>query len=79
MIVSDKPATTDAMTAILLNALESLAAHQGLTTREIAARCVLSGKVPTFPAYSKEVVNAYASLETELTRGAGVWSGKGVI
>ena len=58
-----------AMTKILLNALESLAAHQGLTVSQIAVRCVLTGKVPTTPAFSREVVQAYAELEQELTRG----------
>ena len=68
MIVLDKP-TTNAMTKILVNALESLAAHQGLTVSQIAVRCILTGRVPTFPAYSREVVNTYAELEQELTRG----------
>ena len=78
MIVLDKPATP-AMNAILIQALEKLAVHQGLTTREIAVRCVLTGRVPTQPAYSREVVQAYTKLEQEFTRGTGSWSGKGVI
>ena len=78
MIVLDKPATT-AMNTILLNALEQLAAHQGLTVPQIGVRCVLAGKVPTAPAFSREVVTAYQKLEAELTRGIGAWSGKGVI
>ena len=57
------------VTKTLLNVLEKLAVSQGLTIGEIAVRCVLAGKVPTTPAFSREVVQAYASLEQELTRG----------
>jgi hypothetical protein len=54
---------------IVLQALEQLAAHQGLTANQAAVRCVLSGSVPVFPTYSRCVVEAYTKLESELTRG----------
>jgi hypothetical protein len=49
--------------SILLDALYRLAQLDGLTTREIAVRCVLTGTVPTTPAFSPEVINAYQKLE----------------
>jgi hypothetical protein len=54
---------------VLVRSLEKLAAHEGLTVLEVAARCVLSGQTPTHPAYSREVVTAHQRLENELTRG----------
>ena len=71
--------TTSAMNKILLSALDQLAVHQGLTVPQIAVRCVLTGKVPSTPAFSREVVNAYQKLEAELTRGIGSWSGREVV
>ena len=65
----ESPRLSPVVTNALLNVLEKLAISQGLTTREIAVRCILTGRVPTFPAYSREVVNTYAELEQELTRG----------
>ena len=78
MIVTDRPAT-NARTAIIPSALEQPVAHQGLTVSQVAVRCVLTGKVPSTPAFSREVIAAYAELEQELTRGIGAWSGKEVI
>jgi hypothetical protein len=49
--------------SILLDALYRLAQLDGLTTREIAVRCILTGTVPTTPAFSPEVINAYQKLE----------------
>jgi hypothetical protein len=54
---------------ILARSLEKLAGHEGLTVLEVAARCVITNHVPVFPAFSREVVSAYARLESELTRG----------
>jgi hypothetical protein len=54
---------------ILAKSLERLSILDGLTVQEVACRCVLVGRVPVFPAYSKEVVSAYQCLESELTRG----------
>jgi hypothetical protein len=54
---------------ILTNALNRLAQLDGLTTREIAARCVLTGSIPTFPAFSREVVTMFGKLEREQVRG----------
>jgi hypothetical protein len=51
--------------SILLDALYRLAQLDGLTTREIAVRCVLTGTVPTTPAYSPEVITAYQKLEVQ--------------
>jgi hypothetical protein len=61
---------TSEVSSILLDALYRLAQLDGLTTREIAARCVLTGTVPTTPAFSREVIAAFSRLETEQTRGA---------
>jgi hypothetical protein len=58
-----------ALNQILTRALEKLSVLDGLTVNECAARCVLTGKIPTFPAFSREVVAAYALLEQEQTRG----------
>jgi hypothetical protein len=57
------------LVSILTRALEKLSVLGGLTVNECAARCVLVGTVPTFPAFSREVVAAYALLEQEQTRG----------
>ena len=54
---------------ILAKSLEKLAVLEGLTVLEVAARCVLTGKVPTVPAFTIEVITTYARLENELTRG----------
>lgn len=54
---------------ILAKSLERLAVLEGLTVNEVAARCVITGQVPTFPAFSRDVVMAYARLESELIRG----------
>jgi hypothetical protein len=54
---------------ILTNALNRLAQLDGLSTREIAARCILTGTIPTAPAFSGDVVNAFQRLELEQTRG----------
>jgi hypothetical protein len=55
--------------SIVLDALYRLGQLDGLTTREIAVRCILTGTVPTLPAFSLNVVNAYQKLEQDLTRG----------
>jgi hypothetical protein len=54
---------------ILFRSLERLAVIDGLTVLEIAARCGLMGRTPTFPAFSSDVVSAFAKLEREQTRG----------
>ena len=53
----------DQTSSILLDALYRLAQLDGLTTREIAVRCVLTGTIPTQPAYTPEVISAYQKLE----------------
>ena len=53
----------------LLDSLEQLSVCQGLTVSQVAVRCVLAGRIPVFPLYSREVVNTYAKLEAEQTRG----------
>jgi hypothetical protein len=58
---------------IVLQAIEQLAAHQGLTADQAAVRCVLTGRIPTFPNYSRCVVAAYTKLETEQTRWGADW------
>ena len=58
-----------ALETILLNALTRLATLEGLTVKEIAARCILAGQTPTVPAFSREVVEAYQMLEQDMTRG----------
>jgi hypothetical protein len=62
-----------ALNQILTRALEKLSVLDGLTVLEVAARCVLTGAVPTFPAFSREVCAAYAKLEAEQTRGGDAW------
>jgi hypothetical protein len=62
-----------ALNQILSHALEKLSVLDGLTVNECAARCVLTGTVPTFPAFSREVIAAYAKLEAEQTRGGDTW------
>ena len=64
----ESPRLSPVVTKTLLNVLEKLAVSQGLTTREIAVRCILAGKVPSTPAFSREVVSIFAELEHELTR-----------
>jgi hypothetical protein len=54
---------------VLAKSLEKLAVLEGLAVLEIAARCVLTGQVPTLPAFSREVVTAYSRLEAEQIRG----------
>jgi hypothetical protein len=49
--------------SILLDALYRLAQLDGLTAREIAVRCILTGTIPTTPAYSPEVISTYQKLE----------------
>ena len=63
------PRLTEETVSILLDSLHRLAALDGLTTREIAVRCILTGTIPTAPANSRDVVNAYQKLEQDLTRG----------
>lgn len=65
---------TGSLTLTLLNALDRLAVLEGLNTQQIAARCVLTGRVPVTPAFRPEVVNAYACLEAELVRGTPAWA-----
>ena len=55
--------TSEQTSSILLDALCRLAQLDGLTTREIAVRCILTGTIPTTPAYSHEVINVYQKLE----------------
>jgi hypothetical protein len=54
---------------IVLAAVNRLAQLDGLNTHEIALRCHITGTIPTAPAFSREVVSAYAMLEAEQTRG----------
>jgi hypothetical protein len=63
------PRLTLEAVSILLDALYRLAQLDGLTTREIAVRCILTGTIPTIPAYSHDVLSAYQRLEQDLTRG----------
>jgi hypothetical protein len=65
---------TGPVVLILLNALERLAMLEGLSSQEIAARCILSGRVPTQPAFNAEVVAAYAKLEADQVRGTPAWA-----
>ena len=55
----------DQTSSIILDALYRLAQLDGLTTREIAVRCILTGTIPTTPAYSPEVIHAYQKLEAQ--------------
>jgi hypothetical protein len=64
--VSPRPT---ALETILLNALTRLATLEGLNVKEIAARCILAGQTPTVPAFSREVVETYQTLEQDMTRG----------
>jgi hypothetical protein len=57
------------LSSIMLNALERLATTDGLNSREIALRCLLTGRIPTCPAFSHEVIACYQKLEHALTRG----------
>jgi hypothetical protein len=57
------------VSSIVLDALYRLATVDGLTTREIAVRCILTGTVPTAPAYSRDVIHTYQTLEQAITRG----------
>jgi hypothetical protein len=63
------PRLTPEVASVLLDSLYRLAQLDVLTTREIAVRCILTGTIPTAPAYSRDVVNAYQKLEQDLTRG----------
>jgi hypothetical protein len=56
---------TGPLTSILLNALDQLAMLEGLSAEEIAARCILMGRVPVAPTFSPKVVTAYAKLEAD--------------
>jgi hypothetical protein len=67
------PRLTEETVSILLDGLYRLAQLDGLTTREIAVRCILTGTIPTMPAYSRDVVSTYARLERDLTRGGENW------
>ena len=58
------------ISSIILDALYRLATLDGLTAREITVRCILTGTVPTTPAYSHDVIRAYQQLEQAITRGA---------
>ena len=66
----ETPRLSPESVSIVLDALYRLAALDGLTVREVAVRCIVAGHVPTFPAYSREVVTVYQKLEQNLTRGA---------
>jgi hypothetical protein len=65
----ETPRLTEESVSILLDALYRLAQLDGLTTREIAVRCILTSTIPTTPAFSRDVMHAYQKLEHELTRG----------
>lgn len=56
----------------VLAALDRLAQLDGLGVNEIALRCFILGRVPSFPAFDRAVVNAYNELEAAQTRGAGL-------
>jgi hypothetical protein len=60
---------------ILTNALNRLAQLDGLTTREIAVRCILTGTVPAVPAFTPDVIRVYAQLEADQVRnGTPAWA-----
>jgi hypothetical protein len=65
----ETPRLSPEAVSIVLDALYRLAQLDGLTTREIAVRCILTGTIPTTPAFSREVVTVYQKLEQDLTRG----------
>jgi hypothetical protein len=65
---------TSALALALLSTLDRLAVLEGLSTQQIAARCILSGRVPAQPAFSVEVVTAYAKLEADQVRGTPAWA-----
>lgn len=65
---------TGALAVALVATLDRLAVLEGLNTQQIAARCVLLGRVPATPAFSPEVVTAYAKLEAEQVRGTPAWA-----
>jgi hypothetical protein len=54
---------------IVLAALDRLATLDGLDANQIALRCYITGRIPTTPAFSRDVVAAYAHLEQAQTRG----------
>ena len=60
---------TGTLEVILLKTLDRLAVLEGLNTEEIAAHCIVVGRVPTVPAFSREVVDAYVKLERDQVRG----------
>ncbi len=64
----ETPRLSPERVSILLDALYRLAQLDGLTTREIAVRCILTGTIPTTPAFSREVVTVYQKLKQDLTR-----------
>jgi hypothetical protein len=53
----------------ILAALDRLGQLDGLGVNEIALRCFITGRVPSFPAFSRSVANAYNELEQAQTRG----------
>lgn len=63
-----QPATTRYELTVIA-ALDRLAQLDGLNTNEIALRCFILGRVPTFPAFDRAVINAYRELEYASTRG----------
>jgi hypothetical protein len=65
----NNPRLTLEAVSTLLDSLYRLAQLDGLTTREIAVRCILTGTIPTTPAFSRDVVQVFQRLENELTRG----------
>jgi hypothetical protein len=65
----NNPRLTLEAVSILLDALYRLAQLDGLTTREIAVRCILTGTIPTTPAFSRDVVQVFQKLEQAQTRG----------
>jgi hypothetical protein len=65
---------TGTLEVIMLKTLDRLAMLEGLNTDQIAARCVLTGRVPTVPAFSRDVVAAYAKLEQDQVLGTPAWA-----
>jgi hypothetical protein len=63
-----------ALSVILLGALDELAVLEGLSTQQIAARCVLMGRVPVAPMFHPTVVTAYQKLEADQVRGTPAWA-----
>ena len=70
----DSPRLSQRAVQTLLSALEQLAVHQGLSVAQAAVRCVLTGRAPTRPAHSREVIIAYQVLEGDQVRGTPSWA-----